>query len=224
MLLGLFTGEVTVTGVLIRIFCVLLCLTIHEVAHGFAALKLGDATAKNMGRLTLNPIPHIDPVGGLLLLMGGFGWAKPVPVDARNFTRKINMRTGMAITAFAGPLSNLLFAFVIMLIDAILWNSGVLFGIGNNALDTYMTFYYSLVGLNIGLAVFNLIPLPPLDGSWILSSFLPYRLHNQYMRIQRFGFLILILLVVSPIGNFLVFLVNHIYRFYNWVIQLLPFV
>jgi len=221
MLFGLFSNPLETV---IRIFCVLLCLTIHEVAHGFAALKLGDGTAKNMGRLTLNPIPHIDPIGGLLMLFGGFGWAKPVPIDPRNFTRKVTMRTGMAITAFAGPLSNLLFAFVVMLTHAILWNSGVLFGMNDVALNTYLTFYFTLTGLNIGLAVFNLIPLPPLDGSWILSSFLPYRMHNQYMRIQRFGFLILILLVMSPLGGFLTFLVNHIWNFYAWIIGLLPFV
>ena len=221
MFFGLFTDPLQTV---IRIFCVLLCLTIHEVAHGFAALKLGDATAKNMGRLTLNPIPHIDPIGGLLMLLGGFGWAKPVPIDPRNFTRKVTMRAGMAITAFAGPLSNLLFAFIVMLTHAILWNSGVLFGMSDAVLDTYLTFYFTLAGLNIGLAIFNLIPLPPLDGSWILSSILPHKLHNQYMRIQRFGFLILILLVMSPIGRFLGFLVNHVWNFYEWIIGLLPFV
>jgi len=245
MLIGLFTGEVTVVRVLISIFAVMLCLTVHEVAHGFAAYKLGDSTAKNMGRLTLNPIPHIDIIGGLALLFFGFGWAKPVIVDPRNFKRKISMRTGMAITAFAGPLSNLLFAFVSLLTLAIFWSASIapIFDSIIFASTDFMMFarlellelsvlqnttvliLRTLVVMNLGLATFNLIPVPPLDGSKILAAFLPNKVLFRYIQIERYGFFILILALNLPIlRNGLGFIINSIYDFYAWVIQLLPFV
>jgi len=214
--------------VLIRVFCLLLCLTVHEVAHGFAAYKLGDSTAKDKGRLTLNPIPHIDPVGGLLLLFTGFGWAKPVPVNARNFTRKISMRNGMAITAFAGPLSNLIFGFITMFIWTLFVRFNIFGGLDSNLREIILLLLMVLTSMNIGLAVFNLLPIPPLDGSWILSAWLPDRLLNRYFQFERVGRIVLLALLFFPINNppllrFLTFLMNYVRTFYLWVIGLLPF-
>jgi len=235
MLIDLLTGQVSPMEILIRVFCVLLCITVHEVAHGYAAYKLGDNTAKNMGRLTLNPIPHIDIVGGLAMLFAGFGWAKPVPVEPRNFTRKISMRNGMALTAFAGPLSNLIFAFIVMIIMFALRSFGVLefLAIGGHfwmipapgtVHGTLMSIFITLIAMNLGLAIFNLIPVPPLDGSWILSAWLPNRLLFKYARIERVGFIVLIaLLFLTPFGTFLGMIIRYIQMFYMWVIQLIPF-
>ncbi|MCL2837726.1 MAG: site-2 protease family protein [Oscillospiraceae bacterium] len=230
MLRGLFTGQVDPATIIISIFCVLLCLTVHEVAHGFAAYKLGDMTAKNMGRLTLNPIPHIDPIGGLALLFFGFGWAKPVPVNANNFTRKISMRTGMAITALAGPLSNFIFAFISMFILFLLFRFNVISALNLNFLvagtiqHTIVLLFQILISMNLGLAVFNLIPIPPLDGSHILASFLPNRALFQYQKIARFGFIILILAIsFGPFGNFLGTIIYYIWTFFEWLIRLILF-
>ena len=231
MLIDLFNGNATILDLLIWVFCFLLCITVHEVAHGFAAYKLGDQTAKNMGRLTLNPIPHIDPIGGLALLFFGFGWAKPVPVNANNFTRKVTMRTGMAITAFAGPLSNFIFAFVSMFTLFLLFRLDVIpavnlfFLVPGTVQHTIVLALQILISMNLGLAVFNLIPLPPLDGSHLLATFLPNRALFQYQKIARYGFIILILaLNFGPLSNFLVFIINHIWTFYEWLIRLILFI
>jgi len=186
---------------------------------------LGDPTAKNMGRLTLNPIPHIDPVGGLALLFFGFGWAKPVPVDPRQFSRKVNMRTGMAITALAGPLSNFIFAFIALFVLQLLWSLGVFANvIDGSILHTVSLMLATLASMNIGLAVFNLIPMPPLDGSHILASFLPNRALFQYQKIARFGFIILIIaLQFTPLSGFLFNISSRIWSFYFWIIDLIPF-
>jgi len=187
-------------------------------------------TAKNMGRLTLNPIPHIDPIGGLALLFFGFGWAKPVPVNANNFTRKISMRTGMAITALAGPLSNFIFAFISMFILFLLFRFNVISALNLNFLvagtiqHTIVLLFQILISMNLGLAVFNLIPIPPLDGSHILASFLPNRALFQYQKIARFGFIILILAIsFGPFGNFLGTIIYYIWTFFEWLIRLILF-
>jgi len=238
--MGLLGGQFDLALTLITVFCVLLCLTVHEFAHGFAAYKLGDDTAKLKGRLTLNPIPHIDPIGGLTMLLTGFGWAKPVPVNARNFTRRINMRTGMAITAFAGPLSNLLFALVAIIAMFTLRSFGVLeFSTQGGSLWWYsgatnlalMQAFSVLISLNIGLAIFNLIPILPLDGSWILSALLPYRWNQKYLGIfERLGlmsrFVVVLLfaaIVWTPFGGFLVLVRTQVLTFFVWLVQLIPF-
>ena len=156
---------------------VLIALVLHEYAHGYTAWKLGDPTSKRMGRLTLNPMAHLDPVGAVLMVLVGFGWAKPVPVDPRNFK---NPRKGMALTALMGPMTNLLIAFV----SAFLYlltrkrcllaeTAAVLPVVIINFLYYLSLFFYVLHTLNLSLCVFNLIPLPPLDGSRILGMFLP---------------------------------------------------
>jgi len=187
---------------IMRIIPALLCITIHELAHGFAAYKLGDRTAKDLGRLTLNPIKHIDPLGLLMMLLIGFGWAKPVPVDMRNFKHP---KWYMAISAFAGPFSNILLAVVVMFILGLVADSlGVLVGLSSlNVLFTndlggtiYMLIINTVI-LSIGLAVFNMLPIPPLDGSKVVLSLLPANLYYKILRYERYGIILLLVLMNS---------------------------
>ncbi|MEG2039466.1 MAG: site-2 protease family protein [Oscillospiraceae bacterium] len=160
--------------VIAGLLVVMTSLPIHEFAHGYVANKLGDPTAENEGRLTLNPFAHLDLMGTLMILFVGFGWAKPVPVNPNNFK---NPKAGMAITAIAGPISNLIMAFLLMLV---LQFTFVAYKMTNNGT---MEFIFSLVqvmvSINISLAVFNLLPIHPLDGSRILSYFLPNKISYQ---------------------------------------------
>ncbi len=166
----------------------LLCIVVHETSHGFTAYKLGDPTAKNAGRLTLNPLKHIDLVGLAMMAILKFGWAKPVPVDMRNFKKP---KTGMAITAAAGPLSNVLLAMVFLLVRAV-----ALFffinGGGGRAWGPLLEFIEYVIVISTGLAVFNLIPISPLDGSKVLFAFLPENTYWKLMRYERYGMLVLI--------------------------------
>ncbi|MGZ8095535.1 MAG: site-2 protease family protein [Methylosarcina sp.] len=178
---------------------VVFAITVHEVAHGWVAKKYGDNTAFMLGRLTLNPIKHIDVVGtiilpGLLLLTGTgfiFGWAKPVPVDARNFK---NPRHDMAIVALAGPLANLSMAIG----WALLARLGVIIGTEYISLPLIYTGIAG-ISINLVLALINLLPIPPLDGSRILTGILPARVAWQYNQLERFGFIILLVLLYTQV-------------------------
>lgn len=161
-------------------------LPVHEYAHGFISHKLGDNTAKNFGRLTLNPFAHIDWTGALLMVLVGFGWAKPVPVSMHNFKKP---KAYMALTAAAGPLSNILIAFVSLLL------ANVLLAIIKVVEFPLITILCDVAYLNVYLAVFNLIPIPPLDGSRVLNAFLPDRAYYTLMRFERYTFIIIIVLV-----------------------------
>jgi Zn-dependent protease len=192
------------TLALIRAVPALFCITIHELAHGYTAYKLGDPTAKSLGRLTLNPIKHIDPVGLLMILTIGFGWAKPVPVDMRNFKHP---KWYMAVTALAGPVSNLILAVIVMFILGIVSTSlGIIIFDGNNynigATEVSRIIFeiiYFTVFLNIALAVFNLLPIPPLDGSKVLFSLLPEKAYYKVLRYERFGMIFLLAIMVSQL-------------------------
>ena len=182
---------------------VLFAITVHEYAHGWAASRLGDNTARMAGRLTLNPIKHIDLVGTIiipivLLLLGGFlfGWAKPVPVDARNLR---SPRGDMAWVAIAGPFSNLIMAFLWSLLLPL---GKIVFNISSDV--GLLMIYMAQAGvlINLALMLLNLIPIPPLDGSRILSAFLPLRLSYQYNRLEQYGFIFLIILLAFGwLGN-----------------------
>ena len=177
-----------ILAVLFIIFCI---LPLHEFAHGWMAEKLGDNTARYNGRLTMNPLASIDPLGALAILLFGFGWAKPVPVNPRNFR---NPKGDMAITALAGPVSNLLAA----LVGALLYNLFylVLRPFLPDVLLLLLGFFFQYyIGINVMLAVFNLIPLPPLDGSRILGAFLSDRALFKYYQNQRVIMIVLFALL-----------------------------
>jgi len=171
----------------LRVFAVLLCIMIHEVSHGLAAYYLGDPTAKQGRRLSFNPIRHIDPLGLIMMVTVGFGWAKPVPVDPRYFKHP---QSGMAITALAGPLSNFVLAFfscgIYQATLALMAVKGV-----SPGLLQLNSFLGMLIVLNIGLGIFNLIPFPPLDGSKILGLVLSERIYFSLMRYENIGMLLL---------------------------------
>ena len=174
---------------LLSVAAILLCLTVHETCHGLAAWALGDPTAKRQHRLSLNPLRHIDWVGLLRMFTVGFGWAKPVPVDPRYFR---NPKLGMAVTALAGPVSNLVMAYMALLLRAVLL---AFYHPGSALLEGLVGFCETLAVLNVGLGIFNLIPFPPLDGSKVLGAFLPDRAYYQLMRYERWGMLLLMVLL-----------------------------
>lgn len=179
--------------ILVSIIAMLPALTLHEFAHGYVAYKLGDKTAKADGRLSLNPLDHIDPIGSLMLLFVGFGWAKPVPVVTRNFKKP---RRDFALVSLAGPITNFIAAFISALLYALTAVICLKYNFDSNvAYAIQMIFYYS-VSLNLGLALFNLIPLPPLDGSNVVMCLLPNRLAARYSRIRFYTQYIFIGLII----------------------------
>lgn len=179
---------------------VFLTMPVHEYAHAYAANRLGDPTARIMGRLSFNPMVHIDYMGALFIYLFGFGWAKPVPVDSRYFN---NRKVGMAITAFAGPCANLSVAFIASFLRALFYFLLILSGgsgfIANIIYFLVVIFAY-IEGINLSLAVFNLVPIPPLDGSKILAAILPDRLYYKFMQYERFLYIILLFLVFASTG------------------------
>lgn len=212
---GSMTGTQKLLFILISVFCVLFSLSLHELGHGLAAYIMGDNTAKGRGRLTLNPLDHLDPIGAICLFLFGFGWAKPVPINPYNFK---NQKGGMVLTSLAGPFMNLILAFFAMIGVTLLQKmTFVSAGLG---FDIAQVCYYLTV-INIGLAVFNLIPVPPLDGSKVLSAVLPTNLYFKYMQYERFGFIILIILINLPFfSSFLGICRSGIMDFYSMIIGL----
>ena len=183
---------------LISILVITVSLTVHEVSHGFAAYKLGDSTAKSDGRLSLNPLAHLDPVGTIMLLLIGFGYAKPVPVMTRNFKKP---RRDFAIVSLAGPLSNFLLAFLSAFIYVLLYKAAPEEFFRNTVgLAVLEIFSFGII-INIGLGLFNLIPLPPLDGSNVLMCILPSNVAAKYAKLRFYTrYIILAIIALSWIS------------------------
>lgn len=184
------------TSLLLQVFAILLCLTVHETCHGLAAYALGDPTAKREHRLSLNPLRHLDPFGALMMLVAGFGWAKPVPVDMRYFKHP---KSGMAVTALAGPVSNFLMAYLSMVGYAFAYGWFVTHPAAQASafFMGLLDFLVMLASLNVGLGIFNLIPFPPLDGSKVLGSLLPDKAYYTILRYEFFGMFLLMALLWS---------------------------
>ncbi len=199
-----------------RIPVLLLALAVHETAHGWVAYKLGDPTAHNQGRLTLNPLKHLDPVGTLMMLFFGFGFARPVPIDVRYFK---NPKRDMALTALAGPVSNILLAWFGILLYVIagkFYNDSVFY-------QVIMLFLQVFYMLNLGLGVFNLIPCPPLDGSRIVLVFLPTKYYFKVMQYERYIMLVLMaLLWFGILDRPLMYMINAVGNFLLFTVRLIP--
>jgi Zn-dependent protease len=187
----------TLVSLLISVVSALLCITLHEMSHGYAALLLGDPTAKSQGRLSLNPIKHIDPVGLIMMVVAHVGWAKPVPIDSRYFK---NPKRDIAITAIAGPLCNFVLAYVALLLGSLVYRTWLLSTGG--IVPLYVVYFLVRVAvLSVGLGLFNLIPISPLDGSKVLYALLPQRIYFKILKYERFGMIVLIVLVLLGAFN-----------------------
>ena len=180
---------------IISIIVVLFSLTVHEVSHGYVSYLLGDDTAKRMGRLSLNPLKHLDPIGALCMFFFHFGWAQAVPINPNRYK---NFRLGTVLVSLAGPVSNLVLAFLGSLVYVYLWDIKHIYS------GVPIDFLEMLIVMNVGLAVFNFVPISPLDGSKILLAFLPERAYRFVLTYERFGFIILLILTsFSFFGGFI---------------------
>jgi len=184
-------------NMLYRIPVLLLSFMTHELSHALAAYRCGDNTAKQAGRISFNPLRHIDPIGAIMLIVAGFGWAKPVPINPNNFRRR---KSGIIVTSLAGPLSNILLAIIFYAIYCVFYirtyRSTLLPATG--AADVMLTLLEQFYVVNISLAAFNLIPIPPLDGSKVLFSLLPDHIYYNYiLRYERYGMFVLMALSFS---------------------------
>ena len=175
-----------------------IAFTVHEFAHAYAAYKFGDMTAKNQGRLSLNPLRHIDPFGAIFIILVGFGWAKPVPVNRFFFK---NPRMNSIVVSVVGPLSNLVLAFIGVLLVYIMNTTGI----GYNVPDFIYTFFGIFIRLNVVLFVFNLLPFPPLDGYRIIEDLVPADIRPKMTQYEQYGALIFLILVITPLGDYTIY-------------------
>lgn len=198
-------------SLLLTLPAVIIAITFHEYAHALAADKLGDDTPRMQGRLNLNPMSHLDPVGFVLLMFAGFGWGKPVQINPRNFNRNVNMDKGEAIVSLAGPLMNFIIAIIFAIILAAVYMFASTAFLSSTIGNIIYILLFELVVINIGLGVFNLIPLPPLDGSKIFMNFLPYNTRRWILEHSQIFYYIFLAIwitglagiIISPIINLL---------------------
>ena len=231
-LTSLMTSPGALLSILYGLPGVLIAITFHEFAHGFVAYKLGDNTAKMEGRLSLNPLAHLDPIGTLMLVFLGIGWGKPVHVNPSNYTRKKKKKKGEAIVSAAGPITNIILAFIFAIITFVVANitntaiSITNFGIYMSATSTIneviINILISVVTINVGLGIFNLIPLPPLDGSKIIMPFLPYKAKQWFINNEQIFYIIFIVLWISGLAGRIIS--PAISWLATWILQICSFI
>lgn len=200
------------------IIIILLSLSVHELAHGYVAYRCGDATARNLGRLTINPLAHLDPLGTIMMLVFGFGYAKPVPVNPRNFN---HYKRDTCFVSFAGPVSNLLLALIGGILYMITLAIIFAFDIGYSVSINYLLFFFiNFMYANISLCIFNLLPIPPLDGSRIVSTMLPGKIAYYYLKYERYIMLVVLLLLWhGSFDGILSFLAGHAFDGLIWLLE-----
>lgn len=213
MVLSMVVQYVSNPGMLISLLVsipgVLIAITFHEFAHAFVADKLGDDTARREGRLSLNPFDHLDPIGTLLLLFAGFGWGKPVHVNPTNYTRRMSMEKGEALVSIAGPIMNFILAIVFALAYCLIYKFAGISFLSSSIGEVVMLLISTTISINIGLGVFNLIPLPPLDGSKIIMPLLPYNAKQWFINNEKIFYIIFVVIwitglagtIISPVIN-----------------------
>ena len=185
-------------GLVLTVPAVLIAITFHEFAHAFAADKLGDDTPRREGRLSLNPLAHLDPIGSIMLIFAGFGWGKPVEINPRNFNRKMSMSAGEAIVSVAGPAMNLFLAIVFTIVMCVILKFAPAFTLTEVGMVIMLLIKQTII-INVGLGIFNLIPLPPLDGSKILMHFIPYSAKDWFERNSQIFYIIFMALWITGI-------------------------
>ena len=204
--------------IIVRAIVLLTAIPVHEAAHAYVADKLGDPTAKYMGRLTLNPMAHFDLMGSVAMILFGIGWANPVPINPLKFK---DQKKGMAISAAAGPASNVIVAAISLAIAKLIWYASYVTGV-NTVISTLYTIFRSMCFINISLAIFNLIPIPPFDGSRIFNYFLPDKFYFKIMEYERYIFLALFVVLFTGILDLPISLLSGLV--YNAVDKLTIFV
>lgn len=208
MVLSMIIQYVSSPGMLFSLLIsapgVLIAITFHEFAHAFIADKLGDDTARREGRLSLNPLDHLDPIGTILLLFAGFGWGKPVHVNPRNYTRKMSMEKGEALVSIAGPVMNFLLAIIFAIIYYGIYKFAGIAFITSKMGKIILSLISSTVLINVGLGVFNLIPLPPLDGSKVVMPFLPYNAKQFFINNGQIFYIVFVILWITGLTSYII--------------------
>ena len=235
MLLDILREGITAEALIqtgLYVIIILISLSVHELFHGYVAYRCGDATARNLGRLTLNPIAHLDPIGTIMMLLFGFGYAKPVPINTRNFN---HFKRDLCFVSLAGPLSNLCLALIGAILcvvtfyvspDIFFENTTTGFGLWalpdyfGSPLESWVFFCTSFTWANVSLCIFNLLPIPPLDGSKIVSTLLPGRIAYYYLKYERYMMIVvMVLLYTNILDGVLVFLTGHLHYGLVWLVD-----
>ena len=216
VLANVLLGQRSIEGIIISLPGVIVAMTFHEFAHAWAATKLGDETPRQQGRLSLNPMSHIDPVGLICLMLLGFGWGKPVQINPRNFDGKYSLSKAEAIVAAAGPIMNFILAFVFLIIYAIFGMTVTTITTTTNVISSILI---SIISVNLGLGVFNLIPIYPLDGAKVLNNFLPYKAKEWLIKNQ--AILTIIVFAIVFYTDIIPYITTWVLKGMIWLVDLI---